>query len=584
MKKFALPQQKETSVNNLTKMSELFKKYNLCQIGKLYQFDDTIKELIVEFVKNPPKVYSKQLGALMFLYEFLANIGSRPDDLKKVVQGIFNDNRFREPYEILVFKSDEYKLLKEQAEREEIQKQLAAKGDSVEDSNFPWDERITKFIYENFLDTTKPTVAPTVTHGVISSIPGLVPSIWHPEFFDRVEAVVKGGLSYFDTFLSGLAPMLGDKQSYHLYKYQYKVIDRSVTSLEEFVRKNSHLGRNFFVEVMPLLMSEEQIRMKEIAKQEKMNEELIGADPNIFPSLKIPKLVEDEAYLLELVNNNFVRGGSTTQGVDHDYVYGVLDEATFWGIGEPAVMGAIKDARDEINALPGCESFTLKELMMSPVVATKFQLYVSYLMQRGSGGYAYAGRAYVSKFGKVNGTTFNVSAGTKQRNLLALNMEGCQYWFQDVKKIKNPRIEELENFIQAVNQEREKIIGKDIGFNDAQKKYATFLLIKMAKENPDYFVEKYFGKDTAAQSTFLSEEDHRKLKLQFVCENMKLSKLINGKNEGKISIENENDGTVLLLDTRPGSNFFNYLDLSIHWRIATNQLKFMPKNILVHYE
>jgi hypothetical protein len=413
----------------------------------------------------------------------------------------------------------------------------------------------------------------------------VVPSIWHPEFLDRVEAVVKGGLSYFDTFLSGLAPMLGDKQSYHLYKYQYKVIDRSVTSLDEFVRKNSHLGRNFFVEVMPLLMSEEQIRMKEKAKvefkQEKMNEELIGADPNIFPSLKIPKLVEDEAYLLELVNNNFVRAGSTTQGVDHDYVYGVLDEATFWGIGEPAVMGAIKDARDEINALPGCESFTLKELMMSPVVATKFQLYVSYLMQRGSGGYAYAGRAYTSKLGKVNGTTFNVSAGTKQRNLLALNMEGCQYWFQDVKKIQNPRIQELETFIREATQERKSPLSV-IGLDSDQEKAELDWLNKLAIENPENFVSVPPRQNVAGRSNLNPSAEHEKFRLKYMCENMKLSRLFIGKNEKQISIENAEKGNVFLLKLTDQQ--MEYLDLSIHWRIATNQLKFMPKNILVHYE
>jgi hypothetical protein len=312
MKKFALPQQKETSVNNLTKMSELFKKYNIFQIGRSYTADSVVNNIIDKLYKNTPNSYTKELGLVLFLFEFANVIGSPKDKIDEITKRVQNNNSIINTYLEKVESVEEYnelrkELKKHEEEEEEKKKQQQPKAkddESADDSaianTIPWDDIIGTFIKKHFLDDISPTAAPTVAPTVVKPLQGPVPSIWHPEFLDRVEAVVKGGLSYFDTFLSGLAPMLGDKQSYHLYKYQYKVIDRNVTSLDEFVRKNSHLGRNFFVEVMPLLMSEEQIRLREKAKQE-----LIGPDANIFPALKIPKLVEDEAYLLELVNNNF---------------------------------------------------------------------------------------------------------------------------------------------------------------------------------------------------------------------------------------------------------------------------------------
>jgi hypothetical protein len=160
-------------------------------------------------------------------------------------------------------------------------------------------------------------------------------------------------------------------------------------------------------------------------------------------------------------------------------------------------------------------------------------------------------------------------------------MEGCQYWFQDVKKIQNPRIQELETFIREAAQERKSLLGV-IGLDPDQQNAELAWLNKLAIENPENFVSVPPRQNVAGRSNPNPSAEVEKFRLKYMCENMKLSRLLIGKNEKQISIEKGGKGNVFLLKLTDKQ--LEYLDLSIHWRIATNQLKFMPKNILVHYE
>lgn len=606
MKTFKLPQQAETAVNNVKKTGELFKKYNLAIIEEKYVPNDSLKDEIFRLLNAPPiTTYGKDAQLISFLYEFKVHIDD--GQIVKAVEEIANrmDTTFFPKYKEDFKKDKDYVKLTRMLTIYDINDGSGVDVTEYLDDNFDWQKVIGDFIFKNFklgvvqpppppgtapnspkssnnnnnnnnttVVTTTPTVVvapkkPKIDTTTTTTTPAApVVSVWNTEFLDKVERVVQGGLGYFDTFLNGLASFLGDKKSYFYYKYEAKVIDKNVSSMEEFVRKNSHLGRNFFTEVMPLLMTEElnktPPRDREI--------QLIGDNDNIFPVAQVPGYIEDEEFILTLVNRDFVRGPSPAQGIDHDYIYGILDEATFTAVCEPAVMGAILTAKAQINRIPGKEDFTLKELMMSPGVFDMFQQRVSFVFLSGSGGYAYAGRSSNTQFGKVNGTTFNVSVGLKQREALAANMECSGYWFQDVYKVQNPRIKELENFVEKCGTELKRILANlnvSLDENRAIRRGARNLTDQNPQDPTQLYPPYAFNNlDIDEKLIFLDE----------FCTGVKISLFSKlASTAGKLTVRNVDielkDGTQKL-----------FVKTAFRLRLAQNQLLHVPKFVLVHYE
>ena len=609
MKIFKLPQQAETVVNNVKKTGELFKKYNLAPIEQKYVPDNTLKDEVFRLLNDPPiKTYGKDAQLIFFLYDFKDYI----DDIAKDVQTIalrITDNTLVKQFQKdpAFLKDKDYVKLQKLKNILELDDGSGADVTQIVEDNLNWQQVIGDFIAKKFKlvqpppgtapnspknsnnnNTTtttvvtqppatgtvtpkKPKIDTTTTTTVVTTTPAspVVVSIWNTAFLDKVERVVQGGLGYFDTFLNGLASFLGDKKSYFYYKYEAKIIDKNVNSMEEFVRKNSHLGRNFFTEVMPLLMTEE---MQEKPAPDR-EIELVGYQNNdIFPVAQVPGYIADEEFILSLVNRDFVRGPSAIQGVDHDYIYGILDEATFTAVCEPAVMGAILTAKAQINRIPGKENFTLKELMMSPGVFDMFQQRVSFVFLSGSGGYAYAGRSSNTQFGKVNGTTFNVSVGLKQREALAANMECSGYWFQDVYKVQNPRIKELENYIKSCEDSIDQKWDTRGVTNDDKRGLKAQVQRLIEKVDPPFpypFAGDWFAVFPLPKKQYVIEQ------LCFLLPISKLSKLAS--KPWRLTLNN----VTITLDTEL---FKQYVKLYFRMRLAKNQLLYIPQFVLVHYE
>lgn len=577
MRSFRLPQQEETSVNNVKKTGDLFRKYKLNQIGAQFVPDNNLLERIQRVAKNIPNTYNKDVALIFFLNEFEEIV--KDGETKRLVFDIVNKNEFQKLYRMYqsdpIINTGDISDLRNILDNQKNDKEETS--DSYE--NNPWDTRVEKVINKYFIPENLPQQDKNVyTLPTPSFVEPVVkkpkPSIWQPEFLDKVETVVKSGLSYFDTFLSGLAPILGDKRSYHLYRYKYEIIIREgVDSLETFVKKNGHLGRDFFLEVMPLLMSEEMTRLGKNAATALVKD----GDINIFPVEKIPTFIEDEAYLMKLVNNDFIRASSSEPGVDHDYMFGILDEATFWQIGEPAVMGAIRNAKDEINEIPGCETFTLKELMMSPIVSTKFQMLVSFVFQSGTGGYAYAGRSTTTQMGKVNGTTFNVSVGLKQRTQLAYNRIALKDWFSDVVRRQNPRVPILEKFIKEAQDYIRFQLG-EIDLTLAQKQAIVTGIDAILSQN----INNNSAGGGQNYLTSFRNDNERKYFIERICFKIPLSRLsiLVSKRTLDIYI-----GKIdLSADTDENKRYRNVLDVGLKMRIAMNQMVHIPKTVLVRYE
>jgi len=593
MKTFKLPQQAETTVNNVKKTGELFKKYNLATISAPYAAEPTLIAKLEYFADPltpiPNKYNGKDVGIVYFLDEFQAHLEPKTKDLVlKIVTKWKQNKQLKKEYRLdqNLNNNSTYVDLKKQENSSDPEK-----TDTGQD--FEWEKEMEKLVKVYFLVQNLPQVPTTVpnspkvsnnntqppvvqkkpkvdTTTVVTTVsPAPIVSIWNTEFLDKVERVVQGGLGYFDTFLNGLASFLGDKKSYFYYKYEAKVIDKNVSSMEEFVRKNSHLGRNFFTEVMPLLMTEELTNKERTTRDREI--QLIG-DDNIFPVAQVPGYIEDEEFILTLVNRDFVRGPSPEQGVDHDYIYGILDEATFTAVCEPAVMGAILTAKAQINRIPGKENFTLKELMMSPGVFDMFQQRVSFVFLSGSGGYAYAGKSSSTQFGKVNGTTFNVSVGLKQREALAANMECSGYWFQDVYRVQNPRIKELEEFVAKCGAELKRILANlNVSLNrNREIRGGARNLTDQNPQDPSQLYPPYaFNNLNVEEKLIFLDEFCIGVKISL------LSKLASI--AGKLTVRNVDielkDGTQKL-----------FVKTAFRLRLAQNQLLHVPNFVLVHYE
>jgi hypothetical protein len=600
MKVFKLPQLPETSVNNIKKTNELFLKYGLQLIKgsvKPYFADEFVRQQL-KFIFNQPKylkTYNRYSQMVLFFNEFEPRIGDEyvKKDVKTFVQNMKDANVYdtlQNSYltdQTIRSRKDFQALLNARTENEN---QFSGDTEVVLDMDEgDWDSLIRSFIknyFQKLPDT--PDISPRNNNNNNNNNvqPQVIPmvsspsssSIWTPDFLNKIEQIVKSGTSYLNNFANGLSVRLGDSKTYHCYAYGVNLVNKDVSSFEEFVRKNNHLGKAFFTEIMPLLVAEEQKKPPQVTG----GISLIGVNQTpIFPVSHVPTYIEDEAYLLSIINKEFIRAPSLQQGVDHDYVFGVLDEACFTMILSPSVVGALNRAKAIINRIEGCETFTLKELIMSPAISDVFQFRVAYEFLQSTGANAYVGRHAQTKFGKVDNTVFNLSAGYQQRKMLAAEFETSTYWLQDVHRVINPRLNELEQFIRECEYKLDTI---EINLNDQEKididtRFTKPLLDLEDKKavNPAIIVDisnvNQYEIGTNSRKYFLKQYTRG-------LSNHRLSQLIHSR-ELDISL-GLNNGTFKF--TIKDDSELSNLNTLLRMRLAKSQLNYMPKYLLVHYE
>ena len=120
------------------------------------------------------------------------------------------------------------------------------------------------------------------------------------------------------------------------------------------------------------------------------------------------------------------------------WVWAVLPNASFRLILSSTSLGAIEMAHGEVKAIEGKSRITLKQLMCSGNVTSKFAEFTANVMMKRSGGNAYP--SFLTTGNRGNQRFYNVSAGYKHRTAQNANMIGFRIWFQDVFTTTNPAI------------------------------------------------------------------------------------------------------------------------------------------------
>lgn len=296
--------------------------------------------------------------------------------------------------------------------------------------------------YDIFHSTPPPPMIPTVPSKKLDLKPSTDKALEQTVFF--AENVLQMGLSYVNDFVGMLGTRLADRDLRNYYKWKGKgatqevlqsplEIDTNVTSIEDLIRKNMHLGREMCAVILDQyrIFKEKEVKVK--------IENSINLDTAFGFALQSHGDALD--VLLETQGIEDETGGFIN-GVKKDWVFGLLDLSAVAHILSVGTMGAMSLAVGQIRRIPGCAKFTLKQLLMSEGVRDIFAIFVAYQYLMSSGGNAYAGRA--SSQGNAKGTTFMLSAGLETRKMLYAQIETAQYWFRDVYETDNPVRKQLE--------------------------------------------------------------------------------------------------------------------------------------------
>jgi hypothetical protein len=256
-----------------------------------------------------------------------------------------------------------------------------------------------------------------------------------------LDLVLRSGLQPLYSFIGMVGASLGDQDVRSYYKWRgagasmdelQSPVAKGAANLEEFVRRNSHLGR-------PLLRYALEIGI-DATKKGKMLAAQIGEQ-------MIPAVIQDERYIMDLIDGSYVN--KTPNAAEAQWTWGAIDEAVLAYILQDSALGAIHLAHSVIKSIPRCWDFTLKELLMSDGVNAMFAKFVGWEFLQASGGNAYGRSSSSTSRGMVKGSTFMLSAGFATRQALYAQVAVAKIWFEDVRRISNPLKTELDAFIAA---------------------------------------------------------------------------------------------------------------------------------------
>ena len=282
------------------------------------------------------------------------------------------------------------------------------------------------------------------------------------------------GLYYLDSFIGMVATRLADRNVsiYFNNSTRMPIDTESVETIEDFVRKNTHLGEPF----LEMILSQYRIHepTNPIFEDNEIKNKITDLifrlnNANSLAPIPPQKTNSNVSLIGDDVNNVLVRTGNFLNRIlqpkedvgfvtneKKEWVFNVLDLAALSQVLTPGSMGAITMAVSQINRIPNCERFTLKQLIMSEGVRDIFAIFVAFQYQLASGGNAYAGRA--STQGNARGTTFMLSAGLETRKQLNTLVVGAKDWFSDVYETTNPIYTKISGEIEEAKRKKERIV------------------------------------------------------------------------------------------------------------------------------
>ena len=388
--------------------------------------------------------------------------------------------------------------------------------------------------YENFLkvqtelETQQPTVFAQIKKEPLSSSPeemAVKKTILFAENISRM------GLSYVYEFVGMVSTRLADRdvRSYYAWKekdsslaeLQSPIEKRNVKTIGDLIGNNMHLGQNacavIYSQYQKLLENEKKLLSIEAGtggtttvrritttdaqgRQTKRREKVTVEEAQ-EPSFRDDLQRQGDLLYTFLKNNDIelqTGGFVEDQGDKKEWMYSVLDLSAFQHILSAGSFGAMSLALGQIRRIPGCEKFTMKQLIMSEGVRDIFAIFVAFQYLLSSGGNAYAWRTGSSERGMAKGSPFMVSAGLETRKMLYAQVETAQYWFRDVYEMENPiyanlkkQKNDLEEWIRT-NPPNEGDLNETI--RDAREQGGVKRVEELYKNTSDKNSKNYIGK------------------------------------------------------------------------------------------
>lgn len=252
-----------------------------------------------------------------------------------------------------------------------------------------------------------------------------------------LDYMLRAGLQPLYSFVGMLATALGDHDTRAYYAWRGPGADLATlqapivagaSTLDEFVERNSHLGRPLLQHALTLIKTDRPALAP------------IGVEPVVPPAA-----VSDERFIIDLLDRTFV--DQAPNAAEVQWTFQIVDEAVFVHILNQTTLGAIHLAHNKLRRIDNCRNFTLKQLMLSDGVNDIFAKFVAWEFLQSSGGNAY-GKAIGTSHGKVKGSNMMLSAGIQTRNALASQVACAQIWFQSVRLVDNPVAAELKRFVE----------------------------------------------------------------------------------------------------------------------------------------
>lgn len=152
------------------------------------------------------------------------------------------------------------------------------------------------------------------------------------------------------------------------------------------------------------------------------------------------------------------------------WAFNVIGSAVFRKLISTSGLAAMEMALAQVNRIPGCSQFTMQELICSKEVHDQFAFLVAsnYLS---SGDYIPRGGGGNKKRKNNNNTYLNI---VQMRNLLAARVMTAHVWFESVRRISNPLLDEFDKKCAAVKRKKENDGEPDAAVRDFETKMARY--------------------------------------------------------------------------------------------------------------
>jgi hypothetical protein len=279
--------------------------------------------------------------------------------------------------------------------------------------------------------------------------------IFLKKLMKELSVLVREGMQPVYTFLGMVAVRLGMNSPASLYKYhksrrdeelearQDPVVKTDATNVQEFLVNNRHLGRPLLELFLRAALKKENLLGTDKQSAQTFDQfwdsrnrepEIVHrAEQSTFVGALVDQADQDflNAYLDRVMPANVVAYGA-------QWIYGALDFEAVRYVVDNTCWGAIAMALSQLRRIPNCANYELKQLMLSSGVSDQFAFLCAVAFLTGSGGNASMGRVGVNQNGKLNNTTYNLTAGFKTRVNIAAQMECARYWFERVFEEDNP--------------------------------------------------------------------------------------------------------------------------------------------------